>query len=76
MGETALHLLCLHNTPMHSDIARIMLKLYPKMAADIYEGDEYYGKPCLLSTSGNGRDVSNGMTSAVTSAMEKKSRLK
>ena len=44
VGETALHLCVLHDTPMHSHIARILLKLYPKMALDIYEGDEYYGK--------------------------------
>ena len=44
MGETALHLLCLHNSPLHTEIAKLLLKLYPKMALDMYEGDEYYGK--------------------------------
>lgn len=44
MGETALHLLCLHGSSTSTDIAKIMLKLYPKLSLDMYEGDEYYGK--------------------------------
>ena len=44
VGETALHLCILHDTPMHTDIAKILLKLYPKLALDIYEGIEYYGE--------------------------------
>ena len=43
-GETALHLCVLHDTPMHTDIAKILLRRYPKMALDIYEGVEYYGE--------------------------------
>ena len=44
VGETALHLCVLHDTPMHTDIAKILLRRYPKMALDIYEGIEYYGE--------------------------------
>ena len=44
MGETILHLCCLFNTPVHTDIAKILLRMYPKMALDYYEADEYYGE--------------------------------
>ena len=49
MGETALHLLCLANSPVHTEIAKLLLKMYPKMAKDIYEGDEYYGEFLIRS---------------------------
>lgn len=46
VGETALHLAVLHSCDSYSarEIAKIMLRLYPKLALDFYEGDEYYGK--------------------------------
>ncbi|XP_022081163.1 transient receptor potential cation channel subfamily V member 6-like [Acanthaster planci] len=47
VGETALHLCLLNNTETHLTIARIMLEMYPKMALDIYEGDDYFGESCL-----------------------------
>ena len=43
VGETALHLCFLMNTPTHIRIAHIMLELYPKMVLDVYEGAEYFG---------------------------------
>ena len=43
VGETALHLLILHSTPLHNEIAKILLNMYPKLALDFYEGEEYYG---------------------------------
>ncbi|CAH1784043.1 unnamed protein product [Owenia fusiformis] len=49
VGETALHLCFLksNDSPVHLDIANILLKLYPKLALDIYEGEEYFGESCL-----------------------------
>lgn len=44
VGETPFHLLYLMDTPVHFEVARILLHLYPNLALDIYEGDEYYGK--------------------------------
>ena len=43
VGETILHLCFLNNTEKHLTIARIMLRMYPKMVLDIYEGNDYYG---------------------------------
>lgn len=47
LGETALHICCLHDTPIHFEIAKILVRLYPKMVLDIYEGVEYYGQSAL-----------------------------
>lgn len=44
VGETVLHLCYLNNTPIHDEIAKIMLDLYPDLALDIYEAEEYYGE--------------------------------
>ncbi|BFZ08106.1 hypothetical protein BsWGS_11144 [Bradybaena similaris] len=47
VGETPFHLLYLMDTPVHFEVARILLHLYPNLALDIYEGDEYYGESAL-----------------------------
>ncbi|KAJ8301067.1 hypothetical protein KUTeg_020054 [Tegillarca granosa] len=47
MGETAFHFLYLLDSPLHSEVARILLKFYPKLALDIYEGEEYFGESAL-----------------------------
>lgn len=44
LGETALHLCFLSNNPMMTEMARALLELYPAMAFDQYEGQEYYGE--------------------------------
>ena len=49
VGETALHLLILHSTPLHNEIAKILLNMYPKLALDFYEGEEYYGTKTFLN---------------------------
>ena len=46
VGETPLHLLILLQTYVTISIAKILLTVYPKMAHDIYEGEEYYGICC------------------------------
>ena len=43
VGETPLHLCILNDTSVTSEIAKILLSLYPKLSLDIYEGPEYYG---------------------------------
>ena len=43
-GETILHLCLVGDSEIHLSIANILLEMYPKMALDFYEGDEYYGK--------------------------------
>ncbi|XP_077982966.1 transient receptor potential cation channel subfamily V member 5-like [Glandiceps talaboti] len=47
VGETALHLCYLKNTEEHKAVAKILIKQYPKLVLDIYEGKEYYGESCL-----------------------------
>lgn len=44
VGETILHLCLLNATSLHADIAKRLLRFYPKLINDIYIGDEYYGK--------------------------------
>jgi len=47
VGETPLHLLLLLNTEKSIKIAQCLLKLCPELAADVYEGAEYYGESGL-----------------------------
>ena len=47
VGETVLHLCYLNNTPIHIEIAKVLLDLYPKLSLDIYEAEEYYGESFL-----------------------------
>ena len=44
VGETLLHMCVLHNTPIHTEIAKLLLRAYPKLALDYYEGEDYYGR--------------------------------
>lgn len=43
VGETILHLCLLNATSIHADLAKRLLKFYPKLINDIYISDEYYG---------------------------------
>jgi hypothetical protein len=43
VGETCLHLCLLNATSIHADLAKRLLKFYPKLINDIYMCDEYYG---------------------------------
>lgn len=43
VGETCLHLCLLNATSIHADLAKRLLRFYPKLINDIYMGDEYYG---------------------------------
>lgn len=43
IGETILHLCLLNATSLHADLAKRLLRFYPKLINDIYMCDEYYG---------------------------------
>ncbi|XP_076672805.1 transient receptor potential cation channel subfamily V member nanchung isoform X2 [Andrena cerasifolii] len=47
VGETILHLCMLHATAIHIDLAKRLLRFYPKLINDIYISDEYYGESAL-----------------------------
>ncbi|PSN29936.1 hypothetical protein C0J52_26875 [Blattella germanica] len=47
VGETILHLCLLNATSIHADIAKRLLRFYPKLINDIYMCDEYYGESVL-----------------------------
>ncbi|XP_052231546.1 transient receptor potential cation channel subfamily V member 5-like isoform X2 [Dreissena polymorpha] len=47
VGETPLHMLYLMDSAEHTETAKILLNMYPKLALDIYEADEYFGESCL-----------------------------
>ncbi|GFR30482.1 transient receptor potential cation channel subfamily V member 6 [Trichonephila clavata] len=44
LGESLLHVLVLCNTDAHTHIAMFLVELYPALAHDIVEDEEYYGK--------------------------------
>ncbi|BES93682.1 nanchung [Nesidiocoris tenuis] len=47
VGETILHLCLLNATSIHADLAKRLLRFYPKLINDIYMSDEYYGENVL-----------------------------
>ncbi|XP_015434191.1 PREDICTED: uncharacterized protein LOC107189994 [Dufourea novaeangliae] len=47
LGETLLHVLIICDTRMHTRIARILLKCFPRLAIDVVEGEEYLGASAL-----------------------------
>ncbi|XP_037940165.1 transient receptor potential cation channel subfamily V member 5 [Teleopsis dalmanni] len=47
VGETILHLCLLNASSLHADLAKRLLKFYPKLIFDIYLCDEYYGESVL-----------------------------
>jgi hypothetical protein len=53
VGETPLHLCVLFSNLHESfrEIAKILLKVFPKLSRDIYEDDEYYGELCIIPVS-------------------------
>ena len=44
VGENALHVCLLNASSIHADLAKRLLKHYPKLMNDIYISDEYYGR--------------------------------
>ncbi|RWS03524.1 transient receptor potential cation channel subfamily V member 5-like protein, partial [Dinothrombium tinctorium] len=47
VGETALHTCFLVSNSAYFELARRLVRLFPKMVNDIYIGDEYYGEAPL-----------------------------
>ncbi|KAK3102533.1 hypothetical protein FSP39_012024 [Pinctada imbricata] len=47
VGETSFHILYLMDTPVHMEVAKVLLRLYPRLSLDVYEGEEYYGESAL-----------------------------
>ncbi len=43
VGEQILHVCFLSSSPVHTALAKRLLRHYPKMIYDLYMGDEYYG---------------------------------
>ena len=44
VGENLVHTCLLNSTSIHADLAKRLLKHYPKLMNDIYISDEYFGK--------------------------------
>ncbi len=44
LGDTPLHTCLLQATSIHADLAKWLLKVYPKLIYDIYMNEEYYGR--------------------------------
>ncbi|CAG0889066.1 unnamed protein product [Cyprideis torosa] len=47
VGENILHLCLLNATSVHSDLAKRLIRTFPKLINDIYFSDEYYGESVL-----------------------------
>ncbi|XP_025267345.1 uncharacterized protein LOC105257199 isoform X2 [Camponotus floridanus] len=47
LGEALLHVLIICDTRIHTRIARILLKCFPRLAIDVVEGEEYLGASAL-----------------------------
>lgn len=47
VGESILHLCLLNATSLHADLAKRLLRFYPKLINDVYMSDEYYGENTL-----------------------------
>ncbi|XP_054168639.1 transient receptor potential cation channel subfamily V member 5-like, partial [Oppia nitens] len=47
VGETVLHMCLLVSTPIHTELARRIVTLFPKLVNDIYLDDEFYGEGAL-----------------------------
>ncbi|XP_050673208.1 transient receptor potential cation channel subfamily V member 5 isoform X2 [Leptidea sinapis] len=50
VGETIMHLCLLNATSLLADLAKRLLRFYPKLINDIYMSDEYYGESVLHMT--------------------------
>ncbi|KAI3387409.1 hypothetical protein SNEBB_003811 [Seison nebaliae] len=47
LGETVVHILFRLRAPMYTQIAFILIDMYPMLVNDIFEGEEYYGQNLL-----------------------------
>ena len=44
IGETLLHLCFLNGTKIHNELAKLLIKHFPKLTNDVYTSEEFYGK--------------------------------
>jgi transient receptor potential cation channel subfamily V protein 6 len=56
LGESLLHILIICDTMVHTKIARILLKVFPRVAIDMIEGEEYLGTTGLHLAIAYGND--------------------
>ena len=56
VGESLLHILIICDSPIHTRIARLLLKISPKCGVDIVEGEEYLGATGLHLAIAYGND--------------------
>lgn len=47
LGESLLHVLIICDSKMHTKLARILLRVFPRLALDVIEGEEYLGASAL-----------------------------
>lgn len=47
LGESLLHVLIICDTKVHTKLSRILLRVFPMMALDVMEGEEYLGASAL-----------------------------
>ena len=47
VGETLLHLCMLNGAPLYIDLAKRLIKHFPKMVNDIYLSEDYFGEAAL-----------------------------
>ncbi|XP_070193087.1 transient receptor potential cation channel subfamily V member 6-like [Littorina saxatilis] len=47
VGETPFHMVYLMDTPVHFEVGKALLEVFPKLALDVYEGEEYFGESSL-----------------------------
>lgn len=43
LGETILHLCYHNNSPIHNEVAKVLIEMFPTLARDIVEEEERYG---------------------------------
>ena len=56
LGESLLHILIICDSAIHTRIARLLLKVYPKCGVDMVEGEEYLGATGLHLAIAYGND--------------------
>lgn len=47
LGESLLHVLIICDTKVHTKLARVLLRVFPKLSLDVMEGEEYLGASAL-----------------------------
>ncbi|XP_037824937.1 uncharacterized protein LOC119613071 [Lucilia sericata] len=47
LGESLLHVLIICDSKIHTKLARILLRVFPRLALDVMEGEEYLGASAL-----------------------------